>query len=466
MLPTSHAWRMLCRLYGLLLKQEWARRMAEGGALPVFMASAARVREIWSTVLARAGMIDERLRCGCGGFKLASNAGQMDMLEPRVLLTGDTLGTATPLLFTDVSAAPGYALSRANDAIDLATDVDYWSIDVLAGDRLNLQVQSQGTLNAYLELRNSADGVLRSDDNSSAGNDPLIVDYTVPATGRLYARVSGTGLGDYGLRVDRGRGVDLESDANYANNAIAGANPLTLGAEGVLLTSKVAGVVMADEGATTDQDTYLIGYLKANSTVALTLAYPAGSTLDGQVQLLNEAGTLVAEGNGTLAATTTAGGRYYARVLANAGKGIDGAYVLNLSVGDSSAPTVTAINGLPAANTVSDTTLYRFDVVVDKELAANTVQASAFELRSAGVNGAFGDEDDVLYSVALHRPYVRGNTIELVVLDGPLPEGKYQFRISSAVTDVTGSPIDGNADGNGGDAYLHVFTLDLSTRRW
>ena len=32
MLPSSHAWRMLCRLYGLLLKQEWARRLAEIGA--------------------------------------------------------------------------------------------------------------------------------------------------------------------------------------------------------------------------------------------------------------------------------------------------------------------------------------------------------------------------------------------------------------------------------------------------
>ena len=148
--------------------------------------------------------------------------------------------------------------------------------------------------------------------------------------------------------------------------------------------------------------------------------------------------------------------------LANAGKGIDGAYVLKLFGGDSSAPTVTAVNGLPAVNTVSDKTLYRFDVVVDKELAANTVQAGAFEMRNAGPNDVFGDEDDVLFNVALHRPYARGNTIELVVLDGPLPEGKYQFRISSAVTDVTGSPIDGNGDGNGGDAYLHVFTLDLS----
>ena len=125
--------------------------------------------------------------------------------------------------------------------------------------------------------------------------------------------MSGTGLGDYGLRVDRGRGVDLESDASYANNAIAGANPLTLRAEGVLLTSEVAGVVMADEGTTTDQDTYLIGYLKAGSNVALTLAYPAGSTLDGKVQLLSESGSLVAEGNGALAVPTAVDGRYSTR---------------------------------------------------------------------------------------------------------------------------------------------------------
>ena len=59
MLPNSHAWKMLCKLYGLLLKQEWARRLAENGALPVFMGSALKVREIWQRMLAGPAMMDE-----------------------------------------------------------------------------------------------------------------------------------------------------------------------------------------------------------------------------------------------------------------------------------------------------------------------------------------------------------------------------------------------------------------------
>ncbi len=278
MLPNSHAWKMLCRLYGLLLKEEWARRLAERCAFPVFLSSASKVREIWTNLLRRPASIDAcLLRCGCGG-RVAGRAGLIDMLERRVMLSGDTLQTATPLIFQETPAAPGYSWAYVSDSIDLATDVDYWAIDVFANDGISLMVESQTGLNAHLELRNSADGVLRSDADSGPGTDPMIVDYVAPTTGRIYARVSGAGLGDYTLRVDRGRAFALESDAAYSNNTLANANPLELRASGVNTVAQVAGVVMASEGSTADVDTYLIGYLKTGSTVTLTLNYPDGST--------------------------------------------------------------------------------------------------------------------------------------------------------------------------------------------
>ncbi len=178
--------------------------------------------------------------------------------------------------------------------------------------------------------------------------------------------------------------------------------------------------------------------------------------------MLDDAGKVVAEGpDGSLTRLLSADGRYYARVLANSGSGIYGSYILDLSVADRTFPQVVAVNGLPVPGGISDVPLYRFDVVVDKELAADSVRGDASELRHAGADGQFGDADDVLYTVSLRQPYERGNTIELIIDDGPLPHGKYRLQISSSITDVTGNALDGNRDGNGGDAYVHEFSLDL-----
>ncbi len=50
-----------------------------------------------------------------------------------------------------------------------------WSFSALAGDVVSVSVDTPSSdVDPYVELRNAADGVLRSDDNSGPGNDSYI----------------------------------------------------------------------------------------------------------------------------------------------------------------------------------------------------------------------------------------------------------------------------------------------------
>ena len=48
----------------------------------------------------------------------------------------------------------------------------------------------------------------------------------------------------------------------------------------------------------------------------------------------------------------------------------------------------------------------------------------------------------------------------MTLLDGPLGPGKYQLTVAASLTDLVGNPLDGNADGTGGDALVRHFTVN------
>ena len=113
------------------------------------------------------------------------------------------------------------------------------------------------------------------------------------------------------------RGVELESDASYANGTIAGADLLTIGSDG---TATVAGLIMsADWSHAADQDVFSLGAVAAGKQVELNVRLPASSSLAPRVTLLDSAGNLVADtdgnpGDGHFKASVPAGGDYYAKV--------------------------------------------------------------------------------------------------------------------------------------------------------
>ena len=63
------------------------------------------------------------------------------------------------------------------------------------------------------------------------GNHAYISHYEITADGTYYVRVSrwGGSTDNYQLRVERARGIDLESDAHYDNDTLANADPITFG---------------------------------------------------------------------------------------------------------------------------------------------------------------------------------------------------------------------------------------------
>src|SRR5207244_259624 len=133
-------------------------------------------------------------------------------------------------------------------------------------------------------------------------NDAFISHYVVPTSGSYYVVVGkyyyGSEPGSYELHVDRARGIQLETDHNYQNDSIGGANALTLTPAGTHQIATVAGTVMTPEGGHVDQDLFKLGVFNAGNVVELTTRLPASSTLVPKVTLLDAAGQVIADSDG------------------------------------------------------------------------------------------------------------------------------------------------------------------------
>ena len=238
----------------------------------------------------------------------------------------DTLATATTLPLAEDPAGSGLftgrGLGRQDPAGSAWSDPDYWRFEALAGDVVSISVDTpESNLNPYVELHNAADQYLIGDDNAGPDNDAFISHYIIPSSGSYYVKVGNYSAtpGSYELRVDLARGMQLESDACYSNDSIAGANALTMSAAGTQQQATVAGTVMAPEGSNTDEDYFALGALNVGNQVELNLQLPAGSTLNGMVTLVNSSGAAVADTDGNPAdghflGTIAADGAYYAKV--------------------------------------------------------------------------------------------------------------------------------------------------------
>ena len=239
------------------------------------------------------------------------------------------LQTATSLALHEELAVGGLLLGHGTGNQDPAilysylSDPDYWRIELLAGDLVSVSVNTDSSLDVYVELRNGADSQVAYSDDEGQGSDSFISRYEVTASGSYYVLVGKgfySGGGSYDLQVDVARGIDQESDANYSNGSISSANILTLVKDGTHQRSTVAGTIMLpDQGF--DQDVYGLGRLNSGNLVELSTALPSTSTLVAKVTLLAADGSVVADGDGNSVdghfnATMTVDGEYYARVEA------------------------------------------------------------------------------------------------------------------------------------------------------
>ena len=174
-----------------------------------------------------------------------------------------SIAAADVLDLVESPASSGYIRGFGLGAIQVAGDVDYWTFDALAGDRIAIAVDTPSSgMNPFVYLRNSADGTLTSNDNSGPDNDAFISYFTVTSSGSYSARVSSQSntTGHYELRVDMARGINIESDGAYANDSVAGADPLelTTGTPGQVV-GLVTGTIMASQGRECRRGLFLAG---------------------------------------------------------------------------------------------------------------------------------------------------------------------------------------------------------------
>ncbi len=233
-------------------------------------------------------------------------------IQPMGGEADDAIEGATPVDLVEGLAGSGYFVGRANEQIDVADDIDYWRFNALAGDLVAVSLDTYGSgLDVYIELRNSADGVIASDNNGGPGNDDFISNYRIGSSGSYYVRVrSYGGVGTYEVRVELARGMDLESDGDYANDTKDGADGLVLEQEGNVQRGRVGGTVMNRQGGNWDEDRYVLGVLNAGNTVELEVELPGWSTLVPWVRVLNSGGQEVLDED-------PSGERFYGTILAS-----------------------------------------------------------------------------------------------------------------------------------------------------
>jgi len=277
----------------------------------------------------------------------------------------------------------GYFVARATNSIASAGEADAFSFDALAGDLVSIAVDSpDSNLDPFVELRNSANGLIASDEDSGPGPDALISAFVIGSSGTYSVRILGRNstTGAYQLRVDLARTVQLETDANYSNDTIASANLLRKSPSGIQAKVTVVGTIMATGPAGTadagdvDEDVFDLGRLNPGNVVELTVRLPAGSTLAAKATLISGSGAVVLDDDGNLTnghfhGTVGSGGNYYARLEANSGAGPNAQYALDVTINDLVPPRVASVTRLPSAGAVTDRVISTFTVTFDESLS-------------------------------------------------------------------------------------------------
>ncbi|RDE49091.1 MAG: tandem-95 repeat protein, partial [Candidatus Accumulibacter meliphilus] len=377
----------------------------------------------------------------------------IDLPGDRVFEGGrnDTLINATALPLAEDPAGSGLLLGRGMGRQDPAvnynswSDADYWRVELQAGDLVSVSVDTPDSdVNAVVELRNAADGALATSDNEGPGSDAFISRLAVTASGsyyvvvgkEYYSQVSGA----YELGVQVARGIDQESDANYSNNSIGGANILNLVTQGAYRRTAAAGSIMAAGDGQVDADTYSLGPIDAGNTVLLGIRLPYQSALRPIVEIYTANNALVSiapnPSSGVARFDVKTPGTYYARVLAFSGEGPRGQYLLDAAIwptaelqfADLAVSSVLA----PAAAQSGETIHFEW-TVGNFGTAAPTVPSWDDEI-VLSVNDRVGDGDDLLLASISHTGELLPGEQYTAQADIRLPlllSGTYQLLVKT-----------------------------------
>ncbi|HEX7863031.1 MAG TPA: FG-GAP-like repeat-containing protein [Verrucomicrobiae bacterium] len=348
-------------------------------------------------------------------------------------------------------AGSGLRTGQGRGALANTGDYDHWSFSGNAGDTVVVATDVPGNPSSsglYFRILNSVGTELRSFYANSQGfgqSAPLVL----PATGTYFVEVryNYQYFGEYRLRVTLApTPVQIETEDN---NQTSQANFPALALNTHTLSAKVLGYISAGDQS---GDYYALGNLGVGASINVNFRETVRGPFDQTIRILDRTGAAVftaTEGatNAAFIVPADNQGMYYVRVTGNFSPtdpgyapGLFSQYLLDVTVTDSVAPTITSLT-LPAQNSTNISVAPTFTIGFSQDMLAPTVLTNtSYELRSAGADGLFGNSDDQLYAVVC-QGYTAGLSATYRITDGPLQPGKYRFRITTGLQDVAANPI-------------------------
>ena len=168
-------------------------------------------------------------------------------------------------------------------SIDPSSDGDWWSFQGQAGDRVSISADTPSSgLRTWVGIYNSGGSNLTANASSGPDDNGFISNYGLPYTGTFYIYVQrggGSSVGEYQLRVELARGIQMESDYDYSNDSFSGANTISLTQTGNERSGTIAGSVMDRQGSNTDEDRFYLGLLNAGNVIDANVTLPSSSSL-------------------------------------------------------------------------------------------------------------------------------------------------------------------------------------------
>jgi RHS repeat-associated protein len=249
-----------------------------------------------------------------------------------------------------------------------------------------------------------------------------------------------TVAGSYQMHVDVARGIDQESDANYKNDSISGANVLSLSAQGTHQATTIAGTIMSSGDAQVDEDTYSLGYIGAGNTVLLGVRLPDLSALRPIVEIYTTDGSLASiapnPSSGVARFDVMTSGTYFARVLAFSGEGTNGQYLLDAAVWPTAELQFAdlAITNVLAPATAQSGGTFRVEWTVGNFGTAIPNVSQWDDKVVLSVNDRFGDADDIQLGSLTHNGELQPGQTYTRQADIRLPEllsGTYHVLVKS-----------------------------------
>ncbi len=295
------------------------------------------------------------------GSSVASGSTVSDIAMARYTGTAPT-GDGNEHLCQGTKIKAGTSISGS---IASGTDVDFYSIDVTAGQTISFDLnQSTGSsLDSYVRLFDEEGNQLYSNDNGASANETLgtssYFSYTFSVAGTYYIGVSGAGNSSYDP-VTEDYLVNSSSTGSYS---VVFTDLTPTSDTGNSKTSSksvtVGSTVYESISTTTDIDIYSLT-VTAGETIQFNVDLPGGSGLDSYLRLFNSSGTMIASNNdgaavgenfgkaSYLSYTFSVAGTYYIGISGN------GNISYNVATGSGTTTGSTGTYSLTISRTVSD----------------------------------------------------------------------------------------------------------------